>query len=344
MGEKGQLNYHERVFKKYEPEDAGQKVGWSVLTKNLGGNSYYLVGAYATVGRDGGSVSILETTSGERLFYSGLTRGLGRACAYSILLDLKHDDIRLMNTDVVTVNQKGADELSGYGIRQAISIDDPAVRWAKGESQLAATLRATLESEGLDSFYKYAYLSINGRAGHQVYLQHGAIEPRLNEIADVQIYDPDMTEAVRYEIKDMHTMYRALQGRINDGENVLRDLRKGKVDPETFEEYRQKVATQSRTEKELARKMTVPLISYVPEGRMRTWPYMDASEQDSRRAYGAELDALRRGNVEHVDFEMRQEIKELEKRKQYARRGAHVLSLLTTEGRELIEKTRSREQ
>lgn len=323
-------NTKETDVVQYGPEDAGQKIGWVTVVPNTETSSYYVTGAYATVGDKGAAVAVAETIdTKERVWSTGLTRGLSRACAYSILVDPERDT-RIMNTDYIHVDLQGADQVAGRVFHTKRDIDDARVHWAKGEDELPATMKAALAEQGLESFYPYLYLTVNGRTGRQLYRPNTTVPPELKDIATTQLYDPDMEEVVRGEMRKISAYNLVLDAWADNGEIMVNGLEDGDVDPELFGQFRRKAAGFHRRIEQLRGVMTAPLVSYVPEGVYRTYPYMTAGD------FGEEQRAVEAGDFGVAAYAVGHEAEELRQRQIYALEGAYILLALTANGRERI--------
>lgn len=330
MAERVYGNTKEIDVMQYGPEDAGQKVGWITITENAGMGSFYVTGAYATVGSEGASVAVAETIgTGERLWHTGLARGLTRACAYSILVDPK-SDTRIMNTDYVHVDLRHADQMAGRVSHTERDIDDERVHWAKGEEGLVATMQSTLEAEGLRDFYPYIYMTVNGRMGRGLYHPNAMIPPELKDIATVQLYDPNMEEVVRGEMRTIMASNLALNGWADNGEIMANGFADGEIDSELFSQFRRKAAGFHNRIEQLRGIMIAPLVSYTPEGVYRSYPYMTATD------FGAEERAVEAGDLGIAAYSVVREAEELRERQRYALQGAHILMALTVDGRKRI--------
>lgn len=331
MTERVYGNTRETDFMQYGPEDAGQKVGWVTVEANPETSSYYVTGAYATVGDEGAVVAVAEMIDAkERVWHTGLTRGLSRACAYSILIDPEHDT-RIMNTDYAHVDLRDANQVAGRVSHTKRDIDDERVHWAKGEGELIATVQSTLEGQGLRDFYPYLYLTINGRMGRQLYQQNDVAPPALRDIAGVQLYDPAMEDVVQGEMQRISTYNSALHGWADNGEIMVNGLADGDVDSELFGQFRRKAAGFHRRIEQLRDTMVAPIISYMPEGAHRTYPYMTVDDSKP------EQEAVEAGNLGIVTYAVEREAEELRKRQRYALQGAHIFQALTVDGRQRIE-------
>ncbi len=325
----------ETVFKTFGPEDAGQKVGWVTLEPNPDSSSFYLTGAYATVHDEGATVSIAETVDGKRVWHTGLTRGLSRACAYSILID-PENDTRIANTDYGRFDLLHADQVAGKVWHEKRDIDDEQVHWATGEAGLAETIKETLAEQGQEDFYPYAYLTINGRMGRQLHLPNGIMPklPRLSDIASVQLYDPNMEKTVRDEMHKISAMNSVLNRWAIDGEVMTSSFEHNEIEPELFEQFRRKISGFHRRIEDLRQTMIAPIVAYVPEGYTRTWPYISASD------FGKEQREVQEGNFGLAAYNVEREAAEVRARQEFALQGAHILFALTADGQELAAPER----
>ncbi len=320
-------------FKQYDSDDAGQKVGWTTVIPNPDSDydAFHVVGAYATVGQDGGSVSVIEgLEDGERLWHDHLVRGLSRACSYAILI-IPGEDTRIRNTDTVRFDQEKAQPLAGHSFHHDFDIDDNTVVWGKGDDELTANLRQSLEQHGLEDEYARIYLTINGSVGQR--MASPDFSTSAKDIASNQIYDPSMSETAKDERARFVAYAGVLGERAKDSQAVLEYAHLRTLASEQFVTARESARAAFMKGEELRKTMIAPTVAYTPEGFRRNWPYMDAAESIARVSYGPELDSLQMGNFGKVTFELEREVKELRERQKFALRGAQALFALTVAGR-----------
>ena len=332
MSDRIRGNLREFDFKEYGPEDAGQKIGWSTLEPNPDGDSFYLRGAYAVVGPEGASVPIIERTdNGERLWHTGMTRGLTRACSYAILID-PNRDVRLMNTDFAQLDLESADHIAGGVYHMHRDIDDEQIVWGKGESELTGVIKDVLDEQGAGDMYPYAYLSINGRLGHDLYFKNrhsilGGV-PTLRGIAEIQLYDPEMEDVVKSDMNKAGAQNVILNKWAIDGESMENDIESRIADAELFEVFRNRVKRFHDRIDLLQKSMVAPVVTYTREGFTRTWPFMSATDSD------VEINAVQNGNFGRAAVEVEREADEVRARQRHVLQGAHILLALTASGRE----------
>lgn len=322
-------NIKEFDFKEYGPEDAGQKIGWTTLEPNPDNESFYLRGAYATVGQDGAAVQIVEEVNdGTRLWRTGMTRGLSRACSYAILID-PTTDTRIMNSDHANVDLNDADYLAGRVYHMTRDIDDEQVMWGKGEPELTQAIKDVLGANELSDSYPYAYLTLNGRLGHQLYWQrrNDVHKPNLVDLTEVQLYDPEMSDVALDEQRKAMLQNEMLNKWGVDAESITLDADRGDLDAELFERFRERVQSFHDRIEEVRQSMIAPIVSYTREGFVRTWPFMSVTD------FNREMASIEDGNQGVASLEVQREAEEVRARQRHVLQGAYILYALTANGR-----------
>lgn len=324
--------YIEAPFKTYGPEDAGQKAGWVTAVDNPDRDSFYVLGAYATVGESGASVStIRHEVTDERLWHDHLAAGFSRACSYAILV-IPGEDTRIRNTDTVRFDREKATDLAGHSFHKEFDIDDESVTWGKGDEELVTNLRQVLGDRGSADEFARLYLTINGGVGHGTRVEGFPLS--MSYVASNQIYDPSMSDTAAEEQSRFNEYADVLGEQIKQDTAVHEQASRWSLTEEQFVASREGARAAFLRIGELRQTMIAPTLAYTPEGYVRSWPYMDASEGDARVAYGIEQGDVAVGNFGRVSYELEREIKELKKRQEYAARGAQVMFALTVDGRQ----------
>lgn len=323
-------NIREFDFKEYGPEDAGQRIGWTTVEQNPDRESFYIRGAYATVGPNGAAVQIVEEINdGARLWHTGMTRGLSRVCSYAILID-PTTDTRIMNSDHADIDPNDADYLAGKVYHMVRGIDDKQVVWGKGEYELTQAIKGVLETNGLGDNYPYVYLTMNGRLSHQLYWQkrNDVHKPDLATLTQVQLYDPEMSNIALDEQRKAMLQNEMLNKWGVDAESISLDAKRGDLDVELFERFRERVQGFHNRIEEVRQSMIAPIVTYSREGFTRTWPFMSVT--DSKM----EMESIEAGNQGIALVEIQREADEVRARQRHVLQGAHILYALTASGRE----------
>lgn len=328
-------------FKEYGPEDAGQKIGWStVVPTGAERDSFYLLGAYATVGPDGAVVQALEdVTNGNRLWHTGMTRGLSRACHYAVLL-IPGEDVRIRNADYIRCgdNESDADYVAGHSPHFKRSIDDERVVWAKGEQEIVDTLKDNLDREGLLDEYEYVYLWINGAAGQQY--PNDEIYASPDRIAQAQIFDATMDVAAKSEYKKAKEFELYLNDRLLKTKVAYNELRRQAYSAGDYLKLREVAHRAREAMNEIATQMVAPkLVYYAPERHLAVdSKFLDQPNEGLVSLYLQDMYRIQSGDNESIADSLESEARYLEQHWKFTERGTAALFALTSLGREYINQ------
>lgn len=341
----------EVIDQEFGPELAGARVGWvnvgrGKLEEGREADTLFFDMAIATVGEEGAALKHLEYDDepGKRL-YSNVTREGGFSKAVTV------SGITPVGDQFTTYHQMGWD-ISGR--RQFSSEDTPATtivrrgssmydrtnvladenrQWFTDVHELPSLLRGALATQDLEESYPLVYYMLNMVSAHDdIRPADGAyVEP--NELL---VADPLMQETTLRQEAAATNMAKVLASMVREDEKMLQEVTdfSGVMVSKTVEAFRTSRRAMAEKESEVTtdlEKLVTPFGVYTPLGQGRagrTWPYMDASEEDERCAFGLELEALQAGFVERPKSELKDEIKETSWRRDWAQKGALVLSAL----------------
>jgi hypothetical protein len=212
----------------------------------------------------------------------------------------------------------------GVGLRQQ-GQTDPVLEWAKSRSELIDVLKGKLGDEGFDDRYAQLYYWLNGSIARFGIDKRNPFEGmRLDELL---MPDPGMEAMTREQSIHAHAIAETLGHAADHDEKMRQRLTvfsdiPAETVPTRFIDNRTYVASGESTVAEHVSRLAVSRLVYLPVGSRRTWPYMDASEADGLKAFGLELDGLRKKSIEPADTQLRKEAEELRARQQFAADGA----------------------
>ncbi len=331
----------------FGPEMAGERVGW-VSTGRIRGEDdensrpFSLNLVTATVSQNGAwfGYETLQNPDGEKSLSIATQYGFLAVSAISTILASKerhewHDEF---NLSYLQESDRGRDkyQLLDRGVSRGLHTeDDEVAAWAKNKAELLELLKGKLTDSGFEERYAQLYYWLNGSVAR--FDNYGG-----NPFAGFSLHElllPDKSMKKKTVDQIMHadgivetlTAMAAHDAKMRQRLTVFSYIPKETV-PDRFIDNRNYAAGGEKVIQEHIAQLAVRRLVYLPIGfrpNGRTWPYMDASEPDPEKAYGRELAGLERGDIEPANFELKQEITELEKRRQDADQGLQRFNQLS---------------
>jgi hypothetical protein len=331
----------EVVVKEFGPEQAGQRVGWVHANKYEGEHLDLVeVGmAVATVGDDGAVVSYLDYKDGKKCYTSDSIRGFLAATALQVVLpaedanlnDLSQIDYMSSGPRVFGPSFKVGEVFAGLSPMYSVyTIGDDSLQWAEGDD-FATTIKTVMGAHGLAQAYPAVYLALNNS------ILHADLRP-TDDSSTAPVVDREMNTITTTEQSEAALILnRLLTARAVDELSLSRltmfSGTSAQEGPDRFAEARRTVSKLESEITQSAGRMLFKWGTFLPIGFRpggRTWPYMDPMVADESVAFGRELEGLRNGDVSTARYELEYELKELDKRYEYAKKGFQVLEALIT--------------
>lgn len=331
----------------FGPEMAGERVGWVSSGRVRGdddenGRPWSLNLVTATVSQNGAwfGYETLQNPDGEKSLPIATQYGFLAVSAISTILASKepHDWQDEFNLSYLQESDRGRDkdQLLDRGVNRGLYVDeDEGADWARNKAELLELLKGKLADSGFKDRYPQLYYWLNGSVAR--FDNYGGNPFAGFSLDELLLPDKSMKKKTADQI--MHadgvvetlTRMAAHDDKMRKRLTVFSDIPKETV-PDRFIDNRNYAAGGEKVIQEHITHLAVRQLVYLPIGfrpNGRTWPYMDASEPDAEKAYGRELAGLKRGDIEPADFELKREITELEKRRQYADQGLQRLNQLS---------------
>lgn len=323
----------------FGPEMAGERVGWVSTGRvrgddNENGRPFSLNLVTATVSQNGAwfGYETLQNPDGEKSLPIATQYGFLAVSAISTVLATKenHDWHEDFNLSYLQESDRGRDkvQLLDRGVSRGLHTDeDEVVDWAKNKAELLELLRGKLTDSGFKERYAQLYYWLNGSIAR--FDNYGGNPFASFELHELLVPDKSMKKKTADQIMHADRVVKTLTYMVDHDDKmrkrltVFSDIPKETV-PGRFIDNRNYAAGGEEVIQEHISQLAVRQLVYLPIGfrpNGRTWPYMDASVPDEEKAYGRELAGLKQGDIEPADFELKREIAELEKRRQYADQG-----------------------
>jgi hypothetical protein len=298
--------YRTKVLKEFDPDHAGQYVGW-VNVNEIAESGFIVVNlAYARIAPNGAICSYFER-DGVQLPHSAQAQGF----EHSTELTVSGIDDTNMNTTVSRAprinQQRGNSTIVESGFASSFYTEDgnPSEdgHWTIGEDKdILEGLQDKLSEHGVGWMYKYFYYNLAQMADKEMILGDPAMQEHTDtiEIQSVGEYK-ELLEKARLEDGGMlHSLKRL-------GDQVKASY------PSSFRTSRRIIGEyESEAGKRRQQAVVGKWLMLIRD--VRTWPYMDPTNHDSWAAFGVELRDLRAGNSKRAKNELEAEIGALTKR------------------------------
>lgn len=322
-------------LKRYTPDAVGTKIGWTNLVHNEENEVFTLQGAFGRVGESGASLTVYEH-EGRRLYSSDSVRGIARACHWQMTI-VPHSDTHRSEWPRVAFGAR-----SGYGdIRTGLVgegfYDAPHVTsemFVESDEAIADAIRTTLSGAGLEHEYPHTYLAINGWVGSHI--QHDNQNVDRREIAREQLFDPTMVEVAAAEHTIAEQYARHLHSRATEAGVAKVAHSRGELTAGGYLRMREKEVVATLAGEKLVDALTVRKLIYTPEDFPMT-RHLGAGEGGSIiDAYLSTMRTIENGNATHLGESLDLEHKKLQRRYNFAKRGAFSFLLLTENARNMM--------
>ena len=314
------------LVQKYDSSQKGARVGWSeVYVDDERPELIQVRGAIATVGENGASVSVCENRN---LYHGSLVKGMSEACSWAMYL--KADSPIGPERMDSHINENALYQMHGGGFHPTGNIEANTVKWGVG-SEIMANIRDDLEGVDETKFYPTVYFAVNSLIGHgRQRSEHDYVSQEM--LRAVVLADPSMADHTENEVRAAEEYQTQLRTRRNNNSVVIDRLQSDSVAPrvvaDEFEESRGKARTLYDMQRATSGQMFWRGAVDLREGHVRTWPYMDVTEGDSKRSYGIELEGLRKNNGQSALRELLRENEELAAGIRFSEKGINTLQAL----------------
>ncbi|PJE65582.1 hypothetical protein COU91_00865 [Candidatus Saccharibacteria bacterium CG10_big_fil_rev_8_21_14_0_10_47_8] len=298
------------VVKEFPAEVAGEMAGW-VDIKTTPGRKSDLIWARVAYGRiavGGAQYSYPISESGTRGYSSGDSSGFTECVELGLMAPMDWSDI-------VTESNK-APGLQGLDLnkdrRRAFASsfryedlpDKDKGVWVLGAREILSTIKEGLEKQRADWLYANIYYMLAYMAQEEDILP----DPSMQDQTDEELAKAQSASSLLAESQQLDTM---MQHRLT----IFGDIPAVEI-PEVFVDSRRLAHRNERTLRALDKDMILGR-QQMPIGARsggRSWPYMDAGESNEDKAFGVELEALRRNDIQPAWRELKREIVELNMR------------------------------
>lgn len=326
---------HERV-QEFSPEFAGQRVGWVDTTTVRDEPSDRLVSVdlvAATVGLNGAWQGFQNHTfaTGENMV---LPEQEGFICVTAISAYFspgnsdRRDEANLQYyAEPKLKGDRGGEFLTRGLARTPTPQLEKSKTWGTSRPELLEILKYKLEAAGIKDEYARVYYWLNGSLLRGK--EKSSQEFKKIGIKDLLLPDPKMERQTAEQLFQANGIANELIGSVENNNTMRKRLTvfsdvSARDIPEVFVESRRGAAAREQNIRAYAAGLAVQRLVYMPIGASpsgRSWPYMDAGEQDESRAFGRELAGLRGQSIGCASYELERELRELERRLEYASAG-----------------------
>jgi len=342
------------VEKEFGAELTGQRIGWVATTKRGLGDAIDVQMVSTTVGENGARlrhVNIYHEVDGETKSYPayfGEEEGFKDTIALTILIDPeKPPETQWPNEYRMSLGENDYTALRFAAEAHNNPEELEANRiWLPSYLQIMPTLRELLKDRGMEEYYPLVYFAGNMAVGHNTTRRFNRWS--LEETDNQKLYmpDPSMNEVTNKQARIVATLAAELKFQISEDTQMLDNISPfGDIPPDqiadAFRDSRLRVNEAESRVFELSRKLLTYFGVYLRvgdggENGSRAMA-LDASEKDERRSFGGVLAYLEKKDIDTPRKVLKDEIKELNGRLNYAADGLQVLQALAKLETEAVE-------